>query len=358
VQGTHSASKPRLVILDNVDPDFISQALDSMTPKKTVVVVIAKSGSTAETMGGFLIVREWLMAALGKKAAGRIIAVTSEGRGDLKVLATKEEYATFHIPENVGGRFSVLSAVGLVPAALAGMNIKKLCRGAAEMTAACWKADLDENLALSAALHHYLIWTLKKKTIQVAFPYSNFLWGTAFWFRQLWAESLGKAKDREGNVVHVGQTPVAALGTTDQHSQVQLYMEGPNDKVFTFWTVAKTKKSAKIPKAKLGLVGFDYLGGQSMAKLLDAERRATEAALSSAGRPNCSFTLEKVDEEHLGAFFQLMEFETAFMGELLNINAFDQEGVELGKKFTYALMGREGFDEFKQQFVDYEAKRG
>ncbi len=357
VQGTHSTKHPRLVILDNVDPDFLNNALASMTPKKTVVVVIAKSGSTAETMSSFLIVREWLTTALGKKAAGRIIAVTSEGRGDLKVLATRENYATFHIPENVGGRFSVLSAVGLVPAALIGANIKKLCRGAAAMTEASWSSDLDTNIALSSALHHWLVWTKKNKSIQVAFPYSNFLWGGAFWFRQLWAESLGKAKDRTGALVNVGQTPVAALGTTDQHSQVQLYMEGPNDKVFRFWVVEKPKKSLKVPKTKLGLDGFDYLGGQSMGKLLDAERRATEAALATNGRPNCTFTLERVDEEHLGAFFQLMEFETAFMGELLNIDAFDQEGVELGKKFTYALMGRAGWDEFKQRFEDYEKKR-
>lgn len=360
LRGPHpvQVKQPRLVVLDNVDPDFIQNALESMSPKKTVVVVIAKSGSTAETMGSFLIVREWMMAKLGKKAAGRIIAVTSEGRGDLKVLATTEGYATFHIPENVGGRFSVLSAVGLVPAALIGVNIKKLCRGAAEMTESSWSEDLSSNIALSAALHHWLIWTLKKKTMQVAFPYSNFLWGTAFWFRQLWAESLGKAKDRTGAVVNVGQTPIAALGTTDQHSQVQLYIEGPNDKVFSFWTVKKTKHQTKIPKAKLGLVGFDYLGGKSMAKLLDCERRATEAALSENGRPNCTFTLDRIDEEHLGAFLQMMEFETAFLGELLNINAFDQEGVELGKKFTYALMGRAGFDEFKLQFADYEKKRG
>lgn len=358
VQGAHSVKKPRLVILDNVDPDFINQALESMSPKKTLVVVIAKSGSTAETMSGFLIVREWLMDGIGKKAASRIIAVTSEARGDLKVLATREGYTTFHIPENVGGRFSVLSAVGLVPAALIGVNIKKLCRGAAAMTEAAWTEDLESNIALSSALHHWLIWTLKKKSIQVAFPYSNFLWGTAFWFRQLWAESLGKAKDRTGAVVHVGQTPVAALGTTDQHSQVQLYMEGPNDKVYSFWVVKKAKKQIKIPKAKLDLDGFDYLGGQSMGKLLDAERRATEAALATSGRPNCTFTLERVDEEHLGAFFQMMEFETAFMGELLNIDAFDQEGVELGKKFTYALMGRAGWDEFKERFADYEKKRG
>lgn len=358
VQGAHSSKKPRLVILDNVDPDFINHALDSMSPKKTLVVVIAKSGSTAETMGGFLIVREWLMNGIGKKAASRIIAVTSEARGDLKVLATREGYTTFHIPENVGGRFSVLSAVGLVPAALIGVNIKKLCRGAAAMTESAWTEDLESNIALSSALHHWLIWTVKKKSIQVAFPYSNFLWGTAFWFRQLWAESLGKAKDRTGAVVHVGQTPVAALGTTDQHSQVQLYMEGPNDKVYSFWVVEKAKKQIKIPKAKLGLDGFDYLGGQSMGKLLDAERRATEAALATSGRPNCTFSLERVDEEHLGAFFQMMEFETAFMGELLNIDAFDQEGVELGKKFTYALMGRAGWDEFKDRFADYEKKRG
>lgn len=357
VQGSGTTKRPRLVILDNVDPDFLNNALESMSPKKTLVVVIAKSGSTAETMGGFLAVREWLMNSLSKKAAGRIIAVTSEGRGDLKVLATKEGYVTFHIPENVGGRFSVLSAVGLVPAALIGVNIKKLCRGAAEMTTAAWSEDLETNLALSAAVHHWLIWTKKNKSIQVAFPYSNFLWGTAFWFRQLWAESLGKAKDRTGAVVNVGQTPVAALGTTDQHSQVQLYMEGPNDKVYSFWVVEKQKKKVKIPKAKLGLDGFDYLGGQSMGKLLDTERRATEAALATNGRPNCTFTLERVDEEHLGAFFQLMEFETAFMGELLNINAFDQEGVELGKKFTYALMGRSGWGEFKERFADYEKKR-
>jgi glucose-6-phosphate isomerase len=158
-------------------------------------------------------------------------------------------------------------------------------------------------------------------------------------------------------VVHVGQTPVAALGTTDQHSQVQLYMEGPNDKVFSFWTVAKPKDKGAIPKAKPGLEGFDYLCGQSLAKLLDVEQRSTEAALTENSRPNCRFTLDRIDEEHLGGFFQLMEFETAFAGELLNINAFDQEGVELGKKFTFGLMGRKGFEDYRERFAAYEARR-
>jgi glucose-6-phosphate isomerase len=341
-----SDKHPRLVILDNVDPDFVEAALASMSPKKTIVVPIAKSGSTAETMATFLIVQDWLTRKLGRKAANHIAVVTSEGRGDLKKLAVAEKYKTFHLPENVGGRFSVLSAVGLLPAALSGIDIRKLTRGAATMTSQCWKPELEQNLALRSAMLHWLIWQRKKKPIQVAFPYTNRLWGLAFWFRQLWAESLGKARRRSGDVVNVGQTPIAALGTTDQHSQVQLYMEGPNDKVFTFWAVNKFENVGRIPKTKLGLESFDYLAGQTLAKLIDAERRSTAAALAENKRPNCTFTLDRVDEEHMGAFLQLMEFQTAFMGELLDINAFDQEGVELGKKFTFGLMGRKGYEEF------------
>ncbi|HEU0122017.1 MAG TPA: hypothetical protein VFQ91_15910 [Bryobacteraceae bacterium] len=360
LRGPHPvqpAGQPRLVILDNVDPEFIQLGLESMDAKRTLVVVIAKSGATAETVATFLIVKAWLAAGNEGSISERIAVVTSEGRGDLKVLATREGYPTFHLPENVGGRFSVLSAVGLVPAALLGIDIKKLLKGAASMNQLAWSDDLSTNIPLRAAVMQWLLLTKKKKPIQVAFPYANRLWGTAFWFRQLWAESLGKAKNRKGKTVHVGQTPVAALGTTDQHSQVQLYMEGPNDKVFTFWAVAKPKDKGAIPKQKQGLEGFDYLCGQSLAKLLDAERRSTEAALTENQRPNCSFTLDKIDEEHIGAFFQLMEFETAFAGELLQINAFDQEGVELGKKFTFGLMGRGGFTDYRDRFAAYEERR-
>ena len=357
VQGAFGPERPRLVVLDNVDPTFTAAALDSMDPKRTLALVIAKSGGTAETVAAFLIVRDWLEKALGSEAAGRIVAVTTEGKGDLFSLAQSEGYRTFPIPENVGGRFSVLSAVGLVPAALIGIDIAKLTRGAAAMTHSCWQEDLGENVALRAALWHWLVWTRRDKPIQVAFPYSNQLWGTAFWFRQLWGESLGKAKNRKGELVNTGQTPVAALGTTDQHSQVQLYTEGPNDKVFTFWAVERFASQGKIPSRRTGLPAFDALAGQSLAKLIDAERRATAAALAENGRPNCTFTLGRVDEEHLGAFLQMMEFETAFMGELLDINAFDQEGVELGKKFTFGLMGRQGFEAYNKRFQAYEKKR-
>ena len=357
VQGAFTAAHPRLVILDNVDPDFTEAALASMNPRKTLVTVIAKSGGTAETVSTFLIVREWLSKALGRRAASRIAAVTTEGKGDLFRLAQAEGYQTFAIPENVGGRFSVLSPVGLAPAALIGIDIVRLTRGAAAMTELSWRPDLAANLALRSALYHWLIWTRKAKPIQVVFPYSNHLWGTAFWFRQLWAESLGKKVDRKGQTVHTGQTPVAALGTTDQHSQVQLYIEGPNDKVFTFWAVEKFATAGKIPAEKVGLPAFDALAGRSLAQLIDAERRSTAAAMVENGRPNCTVTLGKVDEEHLGGFLQLLEFQTAFLGEFLNIDAFNQEGVELGKKFTYGLMGREGFEEYREEFAAYERKR-
>jgi glucose-6-phosphate isomerase len=344
------------VILDNVDPDFTAAALASMDPQKTLVVVIAKSGGTAETVATFLIVREWLQEAV-RGSAGRIVAVTTEGKGDLYELARAEGYRMFGIPENVGGRFSVLTPVGLVPAALVGIDIAKLCRGAVRMTEACWQPGLDQNIALRAALYHWLLWTRKAKPIQVAFPYSNHLWGAAFWFRQLWAESLCKAQNRNGVTIHTGQTPVAALGTTDQHSQVQLYNEGPNDKVFTFWAVKRFHMAGRIPAVSTGLPAFDALAGQSLAKLIDAERRATAAAMVKCDRPNCTVVLDRVDEEHLGAFLQMMEFQTAFVGELLDVDAFNQPGVELIKKFTFGLMGRAGYEPYREQFAVYEKKR-
>jgi glucose-6-phosphate isomerase len=366
VQGAISHKRPRLVILDNIDPSFTAAALASMDANKTLALVVAKSGATAETVSTFMIVRDWLEKALGATEAGkRIAAVTTLGKhtegknkgkykSPLCELAANEGYQTFDVPENVGGRFSVLSPVGLLPAALIGIDIAALTRGAAEMTHRSWLPDLAENVALRAALWHWLIW--KKKPIQVAFPYSNQLWGTAFWFRQLWAESLGKIRQGAGGTENVGQTPVAALGATDQHSQVQLYIEGPNDKVFTFWKVENFASPGAIPARAFGLESTDYLAGQNLTKLIHAEQRATAAALSMNGRPHCTVTLDRLDEEHLGAFLQMMEFETAFIGEMLEIDAFNQPGVEQGKLFTYGLMGRPDYGKYKQQIEELELK--
>lgn len=363
VQPKFSAKNPRLVILDNVDPAFLAAALDSMNPRKTLALAVTKSGSTAETMATYLLVRAWLEKTVGRKNLPRHLATVTEPasadgkHSDLLEAARREGYPEFYLPVNVGGRFSVLSPVGLLPAALAGIDIRKLCAGARDMTHAYWQADLEKNIALSAALVHWLLLERRKKTIQVAFSYSNLLWGVAFWFRQLWAESLGKRAKRDGAETSVGQTPIAALGVTDQHSQVQLYLEGPNDKAFTLWAVGRQKQALKIPKGFADLPSCGYLGGQTMGALFDAERKATAAALARNQRPNCTVTLPVVDAYHVGAFLQMMEFEVAFMGELMGIDAFDQPGVELGKRLTYGLMGRHGFDDYRRQFEDYEKLR-
>ena len=343
---------PRLVVLDNVDSGFIDAALRGLNPKRTAVCVIAKSGGTAETLSTFMIVHAWMTKSLGaKKTAARIIAVTDANKGDLLGIAKQEGYKTFYVPGNVGGRFSVFSPVGLVPAALIGLDIKNLLRGAADAAKASWSPDLNENPALQSALVHHALDTRRNKKIEVVFSYSSYLWASAFWYRQLWAESLGKRVNRRGEVVHTGQTPVAALGVTDQHSQVQLYMEGPNDKLITFWAVEKPRADVKIPPAKQ-FSRFDscgYLAGKNLSTLLHAERRATEAALTEAQRPNCRWSLPRVDEYTLGAFFQMLEFQTAFAGELYGIDAFDQPGVELAKKLTNGLMGKKGFEEWAKK---------
>ena len=342
-------ARPRLVVLDNVEPGVLEAALRSADPKRTTVCVIAKSGSTAETLAAFLIVREWMTRKLGRKARARIVAVTDAHKGDLLAIAKEERYPLFFVPANVGGRFSVFTPVGLVPAALCGLDIGKLLRGVRDATAVAWGQDVAKNPALASALVHYVLDTKQKKTIEVVFAYSSYLWGAAFWYRQLWAESLGKRRDREGREVFAGQTPVAALGVTDQHSQLQLYIEGPRDKMITFWAVERRRAELKIPRAFPQYDSTGYLGGKKLGDLYDAELTATEAALTEAGRPNCRWTLERLDEYTLGAFFQLLEFQTAFAGELYGVDAFDQPGVELGKKLTYGLMGRKGYEEFARR---------
>jgi glucose-6-phosphate isomerase len=345
--GKRKKARPRLVTLDNVDPGFIAAALERLDPKRTAVCVIAKSGSTAETLATFLIVRRWMTEALGKRARARIIAITDAKKGDLLAIAKQEKYPLFFIPANVGGRFSVLTPVGLVPAALIGLDVMKLLRGAADATRRCWSPKLEANPALESAVVHHALHTRHRKPIEVVFAYSSYLWGAALWYRQLWAESLGKRVNRAGEVVESGQTPVAALGVTDQHSQLQLYMEGPRDKMVTFWAVEKPRAELRIPKDFARYDSCGYLGGKKLSALFDAERRATEAALTQAGRPNCRWTLPQVDEYTVGAFFQMLEFQTAFAGELYGVDAFDQPGVELGKKLTYGLMGRRGYEEFR-----------
>ena len=333
--------------MDNIDPDQISGLLDILDLKKTLVNVITKSGSTAETMSQYMIIKNRLEEELGENYIRNIVATTDKNVGILRQISNEEGYKTFVIPDDVGGRFSVFSAVGLLPFALVGIDIEELMQGIKDMDLALKNTDIRHNIAAQNALIHYLMDTQKGKNITVMMPYSSRLKYVSDWFAQLWAESLGKEKDNSGNIVNIGPTPVKALGATDQHSQIQLYNEGPNNKLINFIRVKNFDTTIEIPKI-FQFTGIGYLGGKTVNELINAEADATRVTLSNYQRPNITITIDKVDAYNIGQLLYLFEVQTAIAGELYNINTFNQPGVEQAKNYTYALMGRAGYEESAQ----------
>lgn len=331
---------PRLHVLDNVDPETIAALLDRVPLARTLFIVTSKSGGTAETMAQFLIVHERLLGE-GLDVARHFVFVTDPEAGALRPLVQRLGVAALDIPPNVGGRFSILTPVGTLPAALIGIDVKSLLAGAAAMAARCSTSDLTQNPAGVYAVLQWLADTRLKKSIAVFMPYSDALRDFAAWFVQLWAESLGKLRP---DGTSVGSTPIAALGATDQHAQVQLFMEGPADKTVTFVAVEKRAADVVIPKGFSDVTELGYLAGHSLGELIDIEQRATAGALARRGRPNMTIRLEKVDSSHVGELMMFLELATAYAGELYGIDAFNQPGVELGKQFAYALLGRPGAD--------------
>jgi glucose-6-phosphate isomerase len=340
---------PRLHVLDNVDPTNITALLARLDLRKSLFIVTSKSGGTAETMAQYLVVRERLSTELGdEQAKARLVFVTDPKKGALRAIASTERVPTLDIPANVGGRFSVLTPVGILPAALMGIDTMELLDGAADMRRRCASGKLGSNIAGAFAALQFLADTKHGRHIQVLMPYSDALRDMAAWFVQLWAESLGKHKT--AGDAGVGPTPLAALGATDQHSQVQLFMEGPPDKTVTFIGVETTATDVTIPKLHPDISELAYLGGHQLGELLDIERRATAGALARRGRPNMTLLLETIDPFRVGALFMLLELATAYAGQLYGVNAFDQPGVELGKQFTYAMLGRADAEQARQEW--------
>lgn len=340
--------RPRMFFEDNVDPDRFAATMGMLDLNDTVFDVVTKSGGTAETMACFMVARGAVTDALGEKAVREhFVAVTDPEKGNLRKIVNDEGLRSLDVPPGVGGRFSVFTPVGLLPAAVSGIDIDELLAGAAFMDERTRKEGLRENPAYLAAAMQYLSDTKKGKRIAVMMPYSNALLSVADWFRQIWAESMGKRLDLAGNVVHTGQTPVKALGATDQHSQVQLYVEGPNDKTFTFLRVGKFAHDRPIPKMYPDVDAVSYLGGASLAELINAEQTATETALIKAKRPCARITLPEINAFTVGQLLYMLEVMTAFSGGLYGINPFDQPGVEEGKRLTYAIMGRKGYEQKK-----------
>lgn len=331
---------PRLYVLDNPDPETASRLLERLDLRRTLVNVVSKSGTTAETMALYLLVRERMARAVeDDRVAGHFLFTTDPEKGVLRGLAEREGVPTLAIPPNVGGRFSVLSPVGLVPAAITGTPADELLAGARATLDACRSSALKENPAgLLATLLHALD-TEDGRRIHVLMPYADRLRSLTLWFQQLWAESLGKI----GEDGPVGPTPLPAVGATDQHAQVQLFMQGPHDKAVVF-VKSEPGVEVEIPGAGPELPELAYLGGATLGGLLDTERRATTEALRRRGRPSMTLEMGPVTPASLGGLFMLLELATVYAGALYGVDPLDQPGVELGKVLTYGLMGREGFD--------------
>ena len=266
---------PRIHFAENTDPASLAAIFDVADPENTWVNAVTKSGSTAETMANFLVVRGFLENALGDGYSERIVFTTDPEKGFLNEISGREGIKTLPIPQNVGGRFSVLTPVGLLPAAVAGIDVDALLAGAAQCVDEVNEQGAEHPAVLGAAMH-YMMDTTRGRNVRVMMAYADALERTAAWFVQLWAESLGK----DGK----GSTPHGAVGTTDQHSQVQLYMEGPQDKVIEILQVQNHPRDLEIPKAYEDIEGVGYLGGHTMAELLNVECDATQKALTEAGQ--------------------------------------------------------------------------
>ena len=347
---------PKFYVEDNVDPERMAALLDIVDVKTTMFNVITKSGATSETMSQYLVITDILKKALGADYASHVIATTDREKGNLIKLAKKEGFKTFYIPSGVGGRFSELCPVGLLPAAVLGIDIKKMLAGARDMVKLGFKTNNPyHNMPLMAATLQYV--AMKKgKNISVMMPYADSLKYIADWYCQLWGESLGKSVDKEGNEVYAGQTPVKALGVTDQHSQIQLYTEGPFDKVITLIAVDNFRTEVMIPEGLADFPDVNFLCGNTMGTLLNTERKATEYALAKKHRMNRTIIVPDVCEYTIGQLLMLFMMETAFVGAMLNIDTFNQPGVEEGKNATYAMFGRKGYEAKKAELDSAKAK--
>ena len=346
--------RPRLFVVDNVDPVLVSGVLRCANPATTLFNVISKSGSTAETMSQFLLFLEALKAQLGDSWKEHVVVTTDGSKGFLRPFADANGLTTFTVPDSVGGRFSVLTPVGLLPGALLGWDLEALLDGAAQGRDRCLSDVFGENPAAQWASCHHLLDTTRGVGTQVLFPYSHRLRRLVDWNVQLVAESLGK-KDADGR--SVGPLPHGSVGATDQHSQVQLFVDGPKDKAFTFVRVLEHRDDTLIPAPPEGLEALSYLQGKTFGQLLDAECRATRLALTEAGCPNAEITFPEVDAFHVGEFLMWSMAATAYGGELYRVDAFDQPGVEAGKVATYGLMGRDGFEAERQRVEGTELSR-
>jgi len=341
---------------NNLDPDTLQVLLKNLNPKKTFVVVISKSGETTETKVAFILVEQWLRKALGKNFGRQVLAITDPESGSLRKRVNEEQekdplsFRSLPLLKGVGGRYSEFN-MGLLHLAVAGINIKELFQGVKDMASVCSQDNVLKNPAYMYALLQVILYRKKAKSLSILMPFSQTLKSTADWYVQLLAESLGKKYHRkienhgglEGwvndrdNLFNQGPTPIAASGTNDLHSIQQNNVEGENNKVVTFIRVQEFKTDLKVPVKEAA-----FLAGKSFSQLMQIAQEATEWALVNAKRPNCTIIMPQVNAYYWGGLLFFFAMATAFEGELFNVNAFDQPGVEGYKNYMYYKLGKPG----------------
>lgn len=331
-----SRQKTKVFILDNIDPFTLSDFFEHLNFEKTLFLVISKSGETVETLSQFMYCYNKIIQ-LQLDPLKHFVLITDPEKGFLRKLASQVGFLTFPVPPNLGGRFSVLSFVGLLPAIFMGADVENILEGAKEIEKKC----LEQVFLFSLLL--YLLNIRRDKKNVVMMPYCDRLIEFSLWFSQIWAESLGKKYGLNGEVLRTGQTPIVARGVTDQHSQLQLYLEGPKDKILVLLK-SNEKKSLQIPEVFKEHDNVNYLCGKTFDDLFEAEYTGTFGALIKESVPVIKLECDKLDEKTLGGLFYFFELCTAFSGKLYGINPFDQPGVEIGKKIAFSLLGKKGFE--------------
>jgi glucose-6-phosphate isomerase len=316
---------PRVHFMENIDPASFEALFGALDPARTGVIAVSKSGSTAEPLAQLCLCLDWLRQTLGTgDLADRVLAITEPRDNPLRRLAVAEKMRVLDHDTKIGGRYTVLSNVGLLPALIAGLDATQMREGAATaLDATLSGAEPREAPAALGAAVSVGLAERRGIGIAVLMPYVDRLAAFGLWFRQLWAESLGK----DGK----GTTPIRAIGAVDQHSQLQLYLGGPADKMFTLVMLDAAGDGRLIPPDLASDREIAYLGGRRLGDLLDAEQRATAATLIARGRPTRTFALARLDEASLGALLMHFMLETIIAADLLDVNAFDQPAVEEGK---------------------------
>lgn len=338
---------PRLFILDNIDPVLVKYYEEVIDMGKTLIMYVSKSGSTPETAALFIHFYHRLKEAGGDPAD--IVICCDPGDNGINHIAKSLGCRLLHIPHNLPGRYSVLSSVGFLPAEIVGIDSGQLLEGA-HMTHQSIISDGPQQNALFVLGASLFELALKGKSIHVLFNYSNLLSEFGLWFVQLWAESLGKKQSLANNVVNAGTTPLTCLGATDQHSILQLFKEGPPDKVFGFMKINQVANEIQFPNEFPTEKEYAYFAGRTMQEQLHVEQLATEMSLVTDGKPCYSITLKDVSPKTLGGLFYFFEALVVFTANLWNINPYNQPGVEEGKNITYSLMGRQDYSHKKSQY--------